>query len=135
MVPKPPPYKLMSKPAIRTKSPTLSRCWRTRVGQQEVKNAARCEEDHVSRLAPDEGRIGGPYEAAAHVEQAEDADKTGGGHGRYLAVKEILDHGGRLLENTDARRHIERQHQPLEVECGVRMAVFTSTSCELIMAD
>ena len=58
----------------------------------------------------------GPEEAAAHVEDAEEADEPARGRGGHPARKHLLAHRRGLPEDADARRHVHAENDPDQPE-------------------
>jgi hypothetical protein len=72
----------------------------------------------VGGLAADVVRDGGPEEAAAHVEETQQADEadSGGGTDGSFAFEEVLDHRRGLLKNADAGRYVGTENDPQQKE-------------------
>lgn len=114
------------------------------VRHQAVKANAQGEEGKVGVLAPDIVGERCPEEPPADVEQAQQAGEAGGDRGnlcqlgriqlaegqfvaQQFAGEHFLQQGRRHAENTDARRHVQAQHQPDQRELGVFHATLTCT--------
>ena len=78
--------------------------------------------DEVGVLAPDVVGQRGPAEAAAHVEQAHQADETRGCHRRDVAGEHFLAHRGGLAEHADAGGDVENSTLQISQNCGVLIA-------------
>ena len=89
---------------------------RAGVGHRAVEAEAEHHEHEVGVPAADIVGRRRPEEAAAHVEQAHQADEAGRRDRRDLAGEHFLAHGGRLAEHADAGGHVEAEHPPDQPE-------------------